>query len=79
MVGKSIKVGLMISLTDGFTEQLNVFGRNLNTVIWSLSLDMTVSIAYSDYRSRAMTGSVTGGLRLQVSTSEQARWYGRKL
>ena len=65
--------------TDGDTEQLNVFGRNLNTVIRTLKLDVTVPIPNNDCRSKAKIGSVTGGLRLQILTREQARWYGRKL
>lgn len=79
MVGKLIKIAVMISPTDGDAEQLNVFGRNLNTVIRTLKLVVTVSIANSNCRSRAKTGSVKGGLQLQISMREQARWYGRKL
>lgn len=79
MVGEPIKVVVVILPTDGDTEQLNVFGRNLNTVTQTLKFDVTVSIANGDCRSRAKTGSVKGGLRLQTSTREQARWYGRKL
>ncbi len=79
MVGVSSKVVAMISHTDEDTEQLNVFGRNLNTVIRTLKLIVTVFVANIDYRSRAKTGSVKGGLRLRVSMREQALSYGKKL
>ena len=78
-VGKAIKVVIAISPNDGDTEQLNVFGRNVNTVILTLKFGLTASKANNDSRSRAKTGSVTGGLRLQISMRELARWYGRKL
>ena len=78
-VDKPIKVVFLITPTDGDTEQLNVFGRNLNTVIRTLMFVVPVSIANSECRSRAKIGSVKGGLRLQTSMREQARWYGRKL
>ena len=57
---------------DGNTEQLNVFGRNLNTVIRTLKLEVTVPISNNDCRSKAKTGSVKDGLRPQISTREQA-------
>ncbi len=79
MVGKPIKAVIMVSPTDGDAEQLNVFGRNLNTVVPSLGFGVTASIANSDCRLRAKTGSVKGGSRPRISTREQARWYGRKL
>ena len=41
MVGNPSKVVVMISHSDGDTEQLNVFGRNLNTVIRTLKLNVT--------------------------------------
>lgn len=79
MVGKPIKTIAIILPTDGVAEQLNVFGRNLNTVIRTLKFVVPVFIANSDCRSRAKIGSVKGGLRLQTSMREQAHWYGRKL
>ena len=65
--------------TDGDTEQLNVFGRNLNTVIRTLKLEVTESIPNNDCRLKAKTGSVKGGLRPQTLTREQALWCGRRL
>lgn len=80
MGSKPIVVVVMISPTDERdTEQLNVFGRNLNTVTQTLKFGVIVSIANSDCRSRAKTGSVKGGLRLPILMREQACWYGRKL
>ena len=69
----------MILPADGDAEQLNVFGRNLNTVIQTLKFVVPEFVANSDCRSKARTGSVKGGLRLQISMKEQAHWYGRKL
>ncbi len=79
MVGKSIKAVIMKSPTDGDAEQLNVFGRNLNTVVPTLGFVVTGSMTNTDCRSRAKTGSVKGGSRPPISMREQARWYGRKL
>ena len=79
MVGRIIKAVVMISPTDHDVEQLNVFGRNLNTVVQTLKIRGIVAVANSDCRLRAKTGSVKGGLRLQISMREQAPWYGRKL
>lgn len=62
----------MSAPTNTVTEQLNVFGRNLNTVsrFWKYNV---ISLADSHCRSKAKTGSVKDGLPLQTSTRELAR------
>lgn len=72
MVCKLIQGVAMSAPTDTVTEQLNVFGRNLNTVS-RISKYNVISPADSDCRSKAKTGSVKGGLPLQTSMRELAR------
>ena len=62
----------MLTRTDAITEQLNVFGRNLNTVsrIYKIFI---IFVADNDCRSKVKTGNVKGGLPLQTSTRELAR------
>ena len=78
MVGILIKVVAMSTRTNAITEQLNIFGRNLNTVSQKFDFHV-ISIADSDCRSKVKIGNVKGGLPLQTSTREPARWYGRRL
>lgn len=72
MVRKSIQGVAVSAPTDAVTEQLNVFGRNLNTVS-RISRYNFISVANSDFRSKAKTGSVKGGLPLRTLTRELAR------
>ena len=58
--------------TDAITEQLNVFGRNLNTVSRISKLHV-IFVTDDDCRSKAKTGSVKGGLPLRTSTRGLAR------
>ena len=60
-VGRPGKAEVMNLPTNGDAEQLNVFGRNLNTVIRTLKIDVTVPIPNHDCRSKAKTGSGKGG------------------
>ena len=68
----------MTTRIDAFTEQLNVFGRNLNTVSRKYYLHV-IFVADNDCRLKVKTGNVKGGLPLQTSMRELARWYGRRL
>ena len=72
MVGIPMKALALIAYTDLNTEQLNVFGRNLNTVSRICNFHV-IFIADSDRRSKVKTGNVKGDLRLQISTRELVR------
>ena len=72
MVGILIKVVAMITPTDAITEQLNVFGRNLNTVSQKYNFHV-IFVADNDCRSKVKTGNVKGGLPLQTLMRELAR------
>ena len=61
MVGHQLDLKSFLRFTNGDTEQLNVFGRNLNTVIRIWNLSQLRLIADNDCRSRAKIGSVKDG------------------
>ena len=72
MVGILIIVVAVAPRTDEITEQLNVFGRNLNTVSPKYNFRVTF-VADNDRRSKVKTGSVKGDSPLQISMRERAR------
>ena len=72
MVGILIIVVAVAPRTDEITEQLNVFGRNLNTVSPKYNFHVTF-VADNDRRSKVKTGSVKGDSPLQISMRERAR------
>ena len=71
MVGEPIKFVAIFGRTDANIEQLNVFGRNLNTVSQICNFH-AIFVTDSDCRSKVKTGNVKGDLQLQISTRELA-------